>query len=204
MKIEVVTPPTETPVTVSELKQQARVSDSSEDELLQSYIDAATDYLQDQTGMFFLNHSVIFYPVETAVQGVFSSGAWRREFDSVASWSAATAQFPRSPVSYVSSVEYRAVGSSGYTVISSSDYSLLADRRLRFGSDFSFPAISHEFADPVRISATVGYGTTPGSVPAILRNAILILAAHFYDNRGGSVLPRCVDQIIANHRTVLL
>jgi len=51
MRLVLVTPPAAQPITLTEVKEQARVSHDDEDLLLQHYIDAATAWLDGPTGI---------------------------------------------------------------------------------------------------------------------------------------------------------
>ena len=63
----------------------------------------------------------------------------------------------------------------------------------------------------IEIDITAGYGTTPASVPQPLRQAIRLLTAHWYENRGLAtvanaiaVLPATVAALIAPYRVLAL
>jgi uncharacterized phiE125 gp8 family phage protein len=63
----------------------------------------------------------------------------------------------------------------------------------------------------IEIDITAGYGTTPASVPQPLRQAIRLLTAHWYDNRGlaavgnaVAMLPATVAALIAPYRVLSL
>jgi uncharacterized phiE125 gp8 family phage protein len=62
----------------------------------------------------------------------------------------------------------------------------------------------------IELDLELGYGTAPDDVPPPLRHAVRLLAAHWYDNRGGTadagaaVLPGGIAAMIASFRTVTL
>jgi uncharacterized phiE125 gp8 family phage protein len=63
----------------------------------------------------------------------------------------------------------------------------------------------------IEVDITAGYGTTPASVPEPLRQAIRLLTAHWYENRGlatvgnaVAVLPTTVAALIAPYRVLSL
>lgn len=63
----------------------------------------------------------------------------------------------------------------------------------------------------IEVDVTVGYGTTAASVPEPLRQAIRLLTAHWYENRGlvaagggAAVLPASVAALIAPYRVLSL
>jgi len=60
-----------------------------------------------------------------------------------------------------------------------------------------------------QITFTVGYGTGWTDVPPDLRHAVTLLAAHYYENRGGqgdqhTPLPSAVNNLIARYRPIRL
>ena len=63
----------------------------------------------------------------------------------------------------------------------------------------------------IELDVEVGYGDTPAEVPENLRQAIRILVAHWYENRGliaagagVAVLPQTVAALLAPHRVLSL
>jgi uncharacterized phiE125 gp8 family phage protein len=63
----------------------------------------------------------------------------------------------------------------------------------------------------VEVDVTCGYGDTPGDVPEPLRQAIRMLAAHWYENRGVvapgetvAQLPASVSALIGPYRVLAL
>ena len=50
-------------------------------------------------------------------------------------------------------------------------------------------------AGGIEIDVTVGYGAAPASVPAPLRQAILALAARWFENRGDAMAPPSTDPL---------
>jgi uncharacterized phiE125 gp8 family phage protein len=72
---------------------------------------------------------------------------------------------------------------------------------------WSLPAPGRSAAG-IELDVTVGYGDAAIDVPEPLRQAIRLLTAHWYENRGGSgadsVLPANVAALIAPYRVVAL
>jgi uncharacterized phiE125 gp8 family phage protein len=56
----------------------------------------------------------------------------------------------------------------------------------------------------IRVDATIGFGDTPSTIPPTLRQAILLLVASYYENRGkGYVdMPQGVKTLLAPFRDV--
>lgn len=104
---------------------------------------------------------------------------------------------PRGPVASVTSVTtYNSSNVSA--VLSSAAYrldSVSLPPRLLLNSGYSWPSdVRDTTAAVIRIVA--GYGATPALVPAPLRQAMLLLVAHWYENREQAVLTGAVPQQI--------
>jgi uncharacterized phiE125 gp8 family phage protein len=63
----------------------------------------------------------------------------------------------------------------------------------------------------VELDVEIGYGNTPADVPQVLLQAIRMLVAHWYDNRGlvsigqsVAMMPPSVNAMIASHRVLSL
>jgi len=56
----------------------------------------------------------------------------------------------------------------------------------------------------IRVDATIGFGDTPSTIPPTLRQAILLLVASYYENRGKGDLemPQAVKTLLAPWREV--
>jgi uncharacterized phiE125 gp8 family phage protein len=81
-------------------------------------------------------------------------------------------------------------------------------RLLAFAWSLSEPGRT---AAGVEIDVEVGYGGAPANVPESLRQALLLLVAHWYENRGMiaigqtvAVLPMAVAALIAPYRVLSL
>lgn len=124
----------------------------------------------------------------------------------VSRWREETCQaLPVGPVQSVESIVFRAADGSE-TEADPETWSVLRDSQRprlvgRFGR--SLPKIPRGGEAEVRFSA--GFGTTWAEVPADLRQAVLLLAAYFYENRnepaGGSGLPFGVLVLLEAYRT---
>lgn len=187
---------------------QARITTNDDDTFLQMYLDAATASIQEQTGLFLLNHTVYFYPTERVIFGraPAPSHPFQRSSAEIVSWEHATQALSRGPLRAITALEYTPPGATDYVAVDPSHYSAVISEepgRLWLSSSFSRPALSTARQGAIRITATVGYGATAASVPAALRNAVAMLAAYFYDNRGGGTeFPLAVTHVINNHKLV--
>src|SRR5256885_1384018 len=97
-----------------------------------------------------------------------------------------------------------ALDGSGFTLDESD-----APARLSFRA--GAPLAPERPAAGIEIDITCGYGDAPGNVPEPLRQAIRLLVAHWYENRGlvavgheMAVLPQTVAALIAPYRVLAL
>lgn len=168
-----ITPPSGSVITLEEAKAQARVEVDEDDELIQSYIDAATEFAEYETGRAFLEQQ------------------WEMVLD----------RFPREPdfcmpkpplisideISYLSPAGEEAVwDADNYRVIAGDEGRVL----LRSGS--LYPSITVE-GSAVSIRFTAGYGDHD-RIPAGIRSAIRMLVAEMYENRESTVLTGAIMQ----------
>lgn len=177
------------PVVLATLKLHCRVSGSDEDTELQAYLDAAVAKLDGHSGD--LGRCLI-------------SQTWRQDFDV---WAPAL-RLPFPDVSSVTSVTYLDADAASQTV-SSSLYDLTEDdlgALIVFRDAFTGPTLTTDRPAPVSVTFVAGYGATAAAVPASIRGAILLLAAHYYANREASIvglsaapLPLAVDYLTAPH-----
>ena len=112
---------------------------------------------------------------------------------------------PLAPISAVTAL--RIVDRLGVaTVIGASLYRLERDmhRPVLWGATGSLPAIPA--GGTAEVDFTAGFGPAWSDVPEDLRQAVLLLAAHFYENRnaaqGETVMPFGVSSLIQRYRNV--
>lgn len=189
MSLTLVTPPTLWPVTLAEAKQQCRVSHDDENGLIEAYIKAAT------------NH------VERILDLSLMERTWRLTLDTFSD----AIELPRGPVQSVTSVQY--VDEDGATqTFSSDDYTtdLLGTRQwVVLNSDASWPTIL-DAVNAVSVTYVAGFDELPDTF-ADLKAAILLLVAHWFENRSAVVvgntpteLPLAVDALMHSHRLILV
>jgi uncharacterized phiE125 gp8 family phage protein len=67
------------------------------------------------------------------------------------------------------------------------------------------PRLTFYSLEPVEVTYSTGYGTLPRHVPLALRQAVLILTAHLYENRSGEqTIPALVHSLIAPFQRISL
>lgn len=179
--------PAANPITLDEVKAQLRVTSSDEDTHINSLIAAAVSYV-DGTGV--LGRAMI-------------TQDW-------AQWVSASPGPVRlliGPVQELVSVQY-------YDTDNAIQTATLSDFELRLAGDFStilpksgksWPA-SYSRSDAIKITYRAGFGDTGTDVPAGVRLALIMLVAHWYENREAATdapihsLPMAFDALINGER----
>lgn len=185
-----VTAPAATPISLTEAKVQLDVSYTDKDTLITALIAAATAHLDGWTGI--LGRCLV-------------TQTWRQDFDRFNR----CLRLPLYPVSAVSSVKYDDTSDVEQTV-SAADYDLLDDDLgafVRFKDAYSFPSI-HIDRPALRVTYTAGYADA-ASVPAAIRQAMLLMVRHWFDNPSAVVIgvtaqpmPMAVDALLAPWRRI--
>lgn len=187
MKLQVTSPPTDLAVSLSELKLFLKVDDTSDDTLLSSLIFAATDICASAI------HGTI---VQTSYSLWMDSWPAYTEWDSdsydvmiqrpvYSTYAKRYIELPRPPIMATSDVTafqvYDANGNaSDYT---GSYYVDIVSRPPRlYLDDTSSPPTPGRTYDGIRIDYTAGYAEN--QVPYQIRNAIMMVVAYLYHNRG--------------------
>jgi uncharacterized phiE125 gp8 family phage protein len=157
-------PPEREPVTLDEAKLHLRIDHDEEDALVSSLIVAARMHL------------------EHALARAFVTQAWSYLLDA---WPAGYfVPLPLGPVQAIDSVLVYAEDGSG-TPLDPSTYfldGLGQPPRLVRNAGRSWPAPGKS-GNGIAINLKAGHGDLPADVPQPLRQAILLLTAHWYENR---------------------
>lgn len=155
--------PAAAPVTLEDFRDHVRVEHRDEDMLIQSYLDSAASLMDGPSGI--LGRCMV-------------SQKWRQDF---AGWSARLAL--RLPDVSAAEVTYTdAAGAE--LIVDPADYEIVEDiggAVLVFTPGFAFPTLGVS-ARPLRVTMTAGYGA-PRDVPFALRQALMMLAAHWRSTR---------------------
>lgn len=177
--------PAELPVTLAELKSQTNVPHSDYDDLLSSFIAAATAVLDGYSGL--LGRCIV-------------NQEWRQDFTDWA-W---RLRLPFPDVSEVV-ITYEDENNETQTV-SSAEYEVVEDARgalVVFRDAFAEPGLYDDAVSRIHVAFTAGYGGAD-DVPANIKAAIKLLCAHYEANReavGAAVsfeeLPMGVQYLIA-------
>jgi len=184
------------PVSLAEAKAHLRITGTSEDLLVASLTTAARVHL------------------ELALSCAFVTQSWSWFLDD---WPRRQRlELPLGPVQSIAAIRVLTVGDV-VTTVSPESYLLtgrahpprlaLADRRY-WANGAPQPAYA---ANGIEIEFVAGFGDDPGDVPQSIRQALLLLIAHWYEQRApieigqsGAELPPLVAELTAPYRQVRL
>lgn len=167
MALILVTPPTIEPVTLNEAKLALRVDIDDDDILIEFYISAARSWIEE-----------VCRPRLAMI-----TQTWKYVADEFPS--SDTLELKVCPLISVTSVTY--TDENGVTsTIPSTDYVVDAINqpgRLRLKSTASWPSTTLQVVNGFAVNFTAGFGAAVAAVRPELRQAILLLVAHQYENR---------------------
>lgn len=186
--LAIVTAPTTEPLLVAEAKDHLRVIVSDEDDYIEGLIQSARTYLDGRDGV--LGRALITQTWDYTLDE-FPARQW--------------IPLPLPPIQSIVSIKYRDAAGTLQT-FGASNYSLSADKQWRprviLAAGASWPGTWGE-PEAVVIQTTNGYGNAV-DVPIPLRQALLLILGHLYENRepvniGNIVtpLPLSVDALLA-------
>lgn len=178
------------PVTLAQAKAQCRVDGSDEDAVFTGLIGAATSWVERKIGRSLITQE------------------WRYTRDSFPRYLLC---LPMPPLQADASEDvtityYDTNGTS--TTLDDAEYTVDADSEpARIEPETSWPATEERIA-AVTVTYTAGYGNSPEDVPMPIRQAILLLVGHWYQNREDVVtgtitgqLENSVDALLAAYWT---
>lgn len=169
------------PVSLADAKAWLREDASDEDALIQTLITAARTSLEAYTRRFFVSQS------------------WRLVFDTWPCTAPGSRMLaiPFAPFQSVTAIRWFDASDAPH-VIDPASYRAPAEAE---GGRVFFrtaPSVALREADAIEIDFTVGYGAAASATPEPLRRAMLILVAHWRENRGDadeSLLPASVAKL---------
>lgn len=198
MALSVVTPPTTLAVPLADAKTYLRVDGTSEDSLIAGLIQAATDH------------------VERVTRRTMIYTTYRLRLDSFPD---GPIELPRSPAVDITaganyayampSIDYIDNTGAADSLTKDVDYELdLSENppQLHLPPLEYWPLTQAGKAKAVTVDFVAGYGPTAATVPALLKQGILLLVGHWYENREavgsvGSEMALAVDSILKIYRT---
>lgn len=190
MALVLTSAPASEPISVAEAKAHLRVDGEAEDSLIASLI--LTSRLH----------------IETALGLALMSQGWRLLLDQ---WSdGREVELPLRPLQAVEEVRVLSADANA-TVVSASQYLVdvaSAPPRLVRRAAFPTPGLP---ARGIEIDLTVGFGDDAEDVPAPIRQALLLLVAHWYEHRdpieigaADAGIPAAVSDLLRPYRMVRL
>lgn len=170
--------PTSYPVSLTEAKEHLRITDDTEDSLIESLIAAGTEYCEIYENRKYCNQEIV---------------ACYDYFDS-------KLILPCNPVQSIESVTYiddneveQTLDSSLYTLDS---YSCPAF--VYISNNTSLPSVNSDFPNPVRVTYTAGYESNPSSIdniPQRVKAAIKLIIGALFENRENFIVGTITAEI---------
>ncbi len=181
MRLEIATPPASEPLTLAEAKAHLRVEPdfNRDDDLINRQLETARIKVESIAKQAFVNTTLDLYldrwPCSRAIE------------------------VPVCPLVSVSTVAYIDADDVEQT-LSSSLYRVSAGKpgSLALKRSASWPTAPVQ-PDAIRVRYVAGYGVTGDDVPSNIKDAILLVLANLYENRGESdaALSRTVRDLVA-------
>lgn len=180
--------PAEEPVSLAEAKAFLKIDDGAEDGLIATLIGAARLHVEGVTGRALLEQS------------------WRVVLDD---WPAnGQVKLPVVPLASITQITaYDDAGAAHEVPLA--QFLREPDRLLLPSNVAGMPVLRERRS--IEIDYVAGFGTEPADVPADIRQALLVLVAHWFEHRdavivagSGAVVPSGFDRLVAAHKRVRL
>lgn len=169
-----VTAPSASPISLAEAKAQMRVEGTDDDTIIQRLIDAAVAFVDAQ--------GVLGFAMITQTWGQWIGP------------NPGTVYLSLGPVQSVSAIKYYDADGVLQTA-TLSDFNVFGTPNRITVSPKSGKAwpVTQTRDDAIKIEYVIGYGATSASVPQTVRHALMMLVAHWYENRETSAEKQMVD-----------
>ncbi len=188
MPLTLVTPPSVPPVTLDMAKAYLKVDETDEDVLIEALIAAATSRIEFECDLALITQQWSLYRDRWPGCGIL--------------------EIPLHPVQAVE--EIRILTPEGLITVDPALYETdLSGRPARVLALPDFPEET-DGLNVVEVRIRAGFGDAPEDVPADLRQAVLLVVAHWFENRegadgrGGAGLPAGARRLMASWRRVRL
>jgi uncharacterized phiE125 gp8 family phage protein len=186
MALKLKTAPALTPVTLAEAKAHLRFSETDDDTLITGLINAATSYLDGTAGI--MGRCLV-------------SQVWELYYDA---FPAGDLQIPLGNLLAVGSVEYVDPITKLYVTwpaLNNYETDLISKEGWVIPvKAWPTPA---ETSNAVRITFTAGFGPASADVPAAVRQAMLLMIGHWYENRETVAIGQTVAELPMAATTLL-
>lgn len=156
------------PVTLAEARAHTRVDDTADNSLVSALITAARRMAESYTRRVFITQSWTMYRDQAPTESYL--------------------EIPKAPLLGITSIVTYSDTDAATTFSSSNYYVDIATKpgRVVLRSTASWPTFTRT-ANGFVVNFVAGYDATGAGVPADIRQAILMIVAHLYENRGDSV-----------------
>lgn len=178
MALTIVTGPTLEPVTLAEVEDHLRLSETStgeEDTLIEGWITAARRYCEKVQNRSYLHQT------------------WKLTLDAFPSvkW----IDLPRPPLVSVTSLKYYGTGGTANTMTAANYYVDTASElgRLCLAYGESWPSLTLRPNNGVEIEFLAGYGSVASLVPQEIKQAIQLIVGHMYERREASDIKEIME-----------
>ena len=180
MALILVTGPTAEPVTLAEAKLHLRVDIDDDNDLIEALVAAAREYVER-----------LCRP-----QVALISQTWKLVLDATPGDTITLRPYPLQSVSSIKTISDAGVeatySSSGYQVDTSSE-----PGRVRLKSGYSWPSTTLQALNGFQVTFVAGFGDDPSDVPQQIRQAVLLLIGHWYENREVQIVTGAVPASLA-------
>lgn len=183
--LEVVTGPTQEPITITNIKEHLRLDEDVDDLQVNAYIIAAREWAENYTGRFLMQRTMRQWydasPVDSSalIDGTLLQGH-QNYFTSNQ-----TLEVAASPISSIDSIKYYDDAGTEYTWAASNYYAdTISDiARITLKDGGSFPTDVRKL-NAFAVNFTVGYGTNIADVPQAIKVAMMQYITFLYEHRG--------------------
>lgn len=203
-----VTAPAELAVSLNMVKGHIRIEDTDvdEDALLFGLMRTAVDWTQKYLGRSLVTRTMrltMDTPPDEPWRAGFKVGIKTTKIDRAIELPYPPLQAVTSIVTYDDADAATTFGASNYFVDTAS-----APGRVVLRKDAVWPSEADRTANAIEITYTAGYGATMGLVPEGIRQGILMLVGHLYENRdvveamSMSIVPMGVKSVLHPYRVL--
>lgn len=158
------TPPTSEPITLAEAKAHLRVEHTLEDLLIESLITAARNFVENFTRRALIEQT------------------WKLTLDQFPCWEI---YIPKPPLISITKFDY--LNSAGISASLTETIDFLVDKESEPARITPFYLgtwpIAYQQINAVSITFKCGYGAAASSVPIAIKQSMLLLVGHWYNNR---------------------
>lgn len=177
LRLSLTTGPATEPITKTQCKAQLSIAsdDTTHDDQLDLLIQVARETVEGDTGLALIAQT------------------WTQHFPLLQDG----LKLSRQPVSSITSISYYDIENANQT-LSTSYYALDATtREIRLKPDQTWPSTYERF-DAVSVVFVAGYASAT-VVPAVAKQAMLLLVAHLFENRDGIIAPNMRNMAAYEH-----